>query len=431
MTGERSFYGKWIVIGSLIITIFTMAIINNTTAFYMTPICKELGFSTGAFSGCYSMSAVGAAAGAILAGSLIKKIPIRLMMVIGAAGTGLAFMGISIADRLWHFYLLLLLADLFMAFITNVPLTTMINNWYIDKRGMMTGLVFAGAGLGSIVLAPFCEWMIQAAGWHASATVSGAIILVTALPVCLFIFRNAPKDMGQEPFRYAEGSREALKAAAKAEAEKGELEAVDNNEGVPKRIAIKSGAFVFLVLGLLCMGMVCSGVMVHIPNFLYELDMNAGFVMAILSVGMLIGTFANGVMIDKLGIVKGLLVTTILFILGMLCLLFTTESTGFLAYIMALLVGVSVCISTVGPPMLTSAIFGMRDYSALYGLIYALFLVGCVLGPVICGVVYEINSSYSLVWIIYIFIGLGMFLLPSMAVKAGKKLRKKVKNENC
>lgn len=63
MTRESLFYGKWIVIGSLMITIFTMAIINNTTAFYMTPICKELGFSTGAFSECYSMSAVGGSAG--------------------------------------------------------------------------------------------------------------------------------------------------------------------------------------------------------------------------------------------------------------------------------------------------------------------------------------------------------------------------------
>lgn len=392
----------------------------------MTPICNELGFSTAGFSGVYSMSAVGAAAGAILAGIIIKKMPIRFMMVIGAIGTGLSFIGIAVATRLWQFYILLLCVDLFMALITNVPLTTMINNWYIDKRGMMTGLVFAGAGLGSIILSPLCEYMIQATGWHATAIVSGIIILVTALPVCLFIFKNAPSDVNQEPFRYAEGSKEALAAEAKANA--GE-ECSDLNEGVPKEIAVKSSSFVLLVLGLLCMGMVCSGVMVHIPNFLYELNMNAGFVISILSVGVLIGTFANGVVIDKFGLVKGLFATTVFFILGMLCLLFTTSDRGFLAYIMALLVGVSVCISTVGPPMLTSTIFGMKDYASLYGLIYALFLVGCVLGPIICGMVYEINKSYSLVWIIYMFIGLGMFLFPSMAIKAGKSLRKKIRDK--
>ncbi len=50
MGKEKPFYGKWIVFGSLMITTFAMAIINNTTAFYMTPICNELGFSTAAFS---------------------------------------------------------------------------------------------------------------------------------------------------------------------------------------------------------------------------------------------------------------------------------------------------------------------------------------------------------------------------------------------
>lgn len=425
MGKEKPFYGKWIVFGSLMITTFAMAIINNTTAFYMTPICNELGFSTAAFSGCYSMSAVGAALGAILAGSLLKKIPIRVMMTIGAAGTALAFMGLSIANQLWQFYVLLLITDLCMAFITNVPLTTMINNWYVAKRGMMTGLVFAGAGLGSIVLSPLCEYLIQSMGWHATATVSGLIILVTALPVCLFIFRTAPEDMGQKPFTYPKGSPEALKEAAKGDTDT--QSTADNKEGVPKKIAIRSSAFGLLVLGLLCMGMVCSGVMVHIPNFLYALDMNAGFVISVLSIGMLIGTFANGIIVDKLGLVKDLLFVTILFILGMLCLLFTTPKTAFLPYIMALLVGFSVCISTVGPPMLTSSIFGMKDYAALYGLVYALFLVGCVLGPVVCGLVYQMSGGYSMVWILYLFIALGMFLFPTMAIKAGKTLRRKAK----
>jgi len=421
---ETSFYGKWIVFGSLMITTFTMAIINNTTAFYMTPICTELGFSKAAFSGCYSMSAVGAAAGAILAGSLLKKIPIRTMMVIGAAGTGLSFMGLSIANHLWQFYVLLFLTDLCMALITNVPLTTMINNWYIAKRGMMTGIVFAGAGLGSIVLSPLCEQLILSMGWHATATVSGLIILITALPVCLFIFRTAPEDMGQKPFTYPEGSAEALKEAANADADTNQKDSA--KEGVPKKTATRSSAFALLVIGLLCMGMVCSGVMVHIPSFLYELDMNAGFVISVLSIGMLVGTFANGIVIDKLGLVKGLFIVTVLFVLGMLCLLFTTPQTAFLAYIMALLVGFSVCISTVGPPMLTSSIFGMKDYASLYGLVYALFLVGCVLGPVICGIVYDVSGGYALVWILYMFIALGMFLFPTMAIKAGKALRRKV-----
>ena len=103
MQKGKQFYGKWIIFGSLVITVFTMAIINNTTSFYMTPVCNELGFATAAFSGAFSMAAIGAALGALLAGALINKIRIRVMMVIGALGTGLSFIGLSVATQLWHF----------------------------------------------------------------------------------------------------------------------------------------------------------------------------------------------------------------------------------------------------------------------------------------------------------------------------------------
>lgn len=425
MQKGKQFYGKWIIFGSLVITVFTMAIINNTTSFYMTPVCNELGFATAAFSGAFSMAAIGAALGALLAGALINKIRIRVMMVIGALGTGLSFIGLSVATQLWHFYVLLLLADLSMGLIANVPLTTMINNWYVDNRGLMTGLVFAGAGLGSIVLSPLCEQWILSLGWHSSALISGGIILVTALPVCLLIFIKAPDEKGQKPFTYPEGSPAALKAAEKAGKESGGAQLNDPNEGVPKKMAMRSSAFLLLVLGLLCMGMISSGVMVHIPNFLYDLDMNAGFVMSVLSIGMLLGMFATGIVVDKLGLVKALLLTTVIFSLGMLCVFFTTAKTGFLAYIMAFLVGFSVCISAVGPPLLTSTVFGTRDYPALYGLNYALSLVGCVVGPIICGVIYDASGSYSLVWIINIFIAVGMFVFSAMGVKSGMALRRK------
>lgn len=428
MSKQKAFYGKWIVIGSLMITMFTMAIINNTTTFYMTPVCAELGFSIGAFSAAYSMAAVGATIGAIVTGTLLSKLPLKLMMSIGAIGTGLSIVGLSYADKLWHFYVLLLTADLFMAMVSNVPLTTMINNWYVDNRGMMTGLVFAGAGFGSIFLSPLTEWMINSLGWHASATISGLIIIVTALPACLFLFKKCPADKGQEAFRFPEGSAAAIKAAKKAEAEAAQNAGVDMSEGLTKEQATHSKAFLWLALGLLCMGMVSSGVMVHIPNFLDGLAMNAGFVISVLSIGRLIGTFSTGVIMDKMGLIKALFISTCLFVAGMVCLVFTSAEAAILPYIMALFVGLSVCVASVAPPMLTSEIFGMKAYSSLYGLNYAIFLIGCVLGPIICGIIYEI-SGYNLVWMIYIVFAVGMFAFSAMGVKAGKKHRARLAAE--
>jgi len=420
----KNFYGMKIVIGSLFLTVFSMAIINNTASFYMEPICKTLGFTVAEFSAVYSMAALGAAVGAMLAGTLVQKLPIRLMMIIGALGTGLGFGGMSMATQIWQFYILMFVTDCSMALITNIPIATMLSNWYIDNRGKMIGLVFAGTGLGSLVFSPLTEFLIGSTGWQTSFQIMAGIILITALPVCIFVFYKTPADVGQKPFTFPEGSPEAEKAAAARAESKDSGSADDIESGVPRKVAFTTPAFWLLAGCLLLMGIMCSGVMVHIPTYLYQNDMNAGFVMAVLSVGILVGTFGSGVLMDKLGLVKVLMLCVIAYSAGMVCLYFVPY-TAVLSYVMAVCLGLSVCIAKVGPPMLTSTIFGMKDYSFLYGLNYTIFLVGSVTGPVLCGILYQINESYSMVWIINIIFAVGMFFMSVVATKAGGAARRK------
>ena len=61
----------------------------------------------------------------------------------------------------------------------------------------------------------------------------------------------------------------------------------------------------------------------------------------------------------------------------------------------------------------------MKDYSFLYGLNYTLFLIGAVIGPVACGIIYQANEDYGPVWLINIAIAAGMFIFSTLALKAG------------
>ncbi len=421
MGEKRGFYGKWIILGSLMITVFTMAIINNTTSFYMTPVCEQFGFSIASFSICYSFAAIGAAAGAIVAGILINKLPLRLMMTLGIILTAACFAGLSIATQLWQFYILLCFADFGMGLASNIPLTTMLSNWYVDKRGTMTGVVFAGMGVGGVIFSILVEKWILNLSWQSATVISGVIILIIALPVCLFLFYKKPEDIGQTAFVYPEGSGKKHEKAA--EEKKDAVQADD--DGVSKGEALRSPVFYILSAGLLCLGLIAAGVMVHVPNFLYEIGMNAGVTMAILSAVAIVGTFVSGVIFDKLGPVKGMLVAAGAFILGMICLYCATQ-IQWLVYLMALFVGFSICIGTTGPPLLTSAVFGTKDYSSLFGILYALFLVGCMAGPVFSGAIFDLSGNYGPVWLIFIAVAAVMFLFCAWAVASGRKLRHKL-----
>lgn len=248
--------------------------------------------------------------------------------------------------------------------------------------------------------------------------INGGIILATALPVSLLVFYKSPADIGQKPFTYPEGSPEAIKAAAASNDNKEKAMSSDPDAGLTRKEAFASPAFWLLAAGLLFMGFMCSGVMVHIPTYLGQLGMNAGFVMALLAIASLVGTFASGYLMDKIGLVKVLLFCGISFSLGMVFLFFTKYTLVF-AFLMSIFVGLSVCIAKVGPPMLTSSIFGMKDYSFLYGLNYTLFLIGAVIGPVACGIIYQANEDYGPVWLINIAIAAGMFIFSTLALKAG------------
>lgn len=418
MKEEQAFYGKRIVLGSLMVTVFTMAIVNKTPPFYMTPICDELGFSITGFSVGFAFSALGAAVGAICAGFLINKLKLRVMMSIGIIITGVSFAALGIASQLWQFYLLLFLIDFGMGLAENIPLTTMISNWYIGKRGMMTGIVFSGMGVGGIFLSILIEKLIFNVGWQSAALISGIIIVVTALPACLFIFYKKPEDIGQKPF--VDSNSITKESEAKPE---------ESGEGVSKSVALRSLPFFMLVIGLLCMGIISSGVMVHIPNFLYGLDMNAGVPMGLLSAVAAVGALASGIIFDKLGPVRGILIATIIFSCGMICL-YLTASMPLLVYLMVVCVGLSVCIASPGPPLLTSSVFGTKDYSSLFGIIWALFLVGCIIGPILSGAIFDATGSYGIVWLVFIGIAVMMFIFCALAVAGGQRLRQKLaKNE--
>lgn len=409
---SKKFYGKWIVIGCFLLAAFPVALVNKTVTFYMAPICAEYGFSIAAFSMVYSLAALGAAVGAVAIGSLISKGNIKLIMAGGALISGVAFFLVSLSTQLWHFYVLFPILDLGLAAISSVPLSYLVGNWYIDKRGTMTALVFVGIGLGGVVLSPTLEYIINNFGWQLAAQVSAALILVISIPICLFVIKREPAGIGQEP--YVESGNKKKKDKEKEEKEEKHF------EGVSRSVAIKSSTFYILAFSLICLGIAAGGIVVHIPNYMSTLGISYGTIMAVLSVAAMIGTLVSGVLFDKVGAVIGMLFTTILLLVGCVCLMLVSKTPA-LAYIMAIAIGFSVCISNTGPPLLTSTMYGMKDYSKLFGIQYAMFLVGCVIGPMVSGIMVTKSGSYNTVWIFMAITTIVMFISVFIAIMGAKK----------
>src|SRR3972149_3869426 len=67
--------------------------------------------------------------------------------------------------------------------------------WSPSNRGLAGGVVSAGIGLGTFLIAPLARALTNAWGWRGAMLVLGDLAWLVVIPVALLI-RNAPAEMG-------------------------------------------------------------------------------------------------------------------------------------------------------------------------------------------------------------------------------------------
>ena len=81
---------------------------------------------------------------------------------------------------------------------TAVPIMATISRWFVKRRGLMSGLVQSGAGIGGFIISPMSGWLISAHGWRTTYGVLGVISLIGMVVSGLFLRRD-PRDVGLLP----------------------------------------------------------------------------------------------------------------------------------------------------------------------------------------------------------------------------------------
>ncbi|MDH8085358.1 MFS transporter, partial [Klebsiella pneumoniae] len=66
-------------------------------------------------------------------------------------------------------------------------------NWFVKRRGLAVGLAFAGVGIGSIIILPWVQFLIDRSGWRAASWAMGILVLVALIPLNLLLHKR-PED---------------------------------------------------------------------------------------------------------------------------------------------------------------------------------------------------------------------------------------------
>ena len=76
-----------------------------------------------------------------------------------------------------------------------IPLLSTVSRWFVRRRGLMTGIVLAGLGTGTIFMPILVGQLISGYGWRMAFVALGIISLVSIIIAAQFLRRD-PQSQG-------------------------------------------------------------------------------------------------------------------------------------------------------------------------------------------------------------------------------------------
>ena len=153
---------------------------------------EEFGWERGSTALMFSITILFYGLVAPAAGGLVDRFGPRLVLPVGACIMGGGFVLCSLARTQWHFYLFYgVIAAVGLSIAGWTPLTTMLSNWFVKKRGLVFGILAAAFGI-SLPSAYIAQFLISSFGWQAAYVIIGLASITIIVALCAFFLRCSP-----------------------------------------------------------------------------------------------------------------------------------------------------------------------------------------------------------------------------------------------
>jgi MFS family permease len=384
---RRKLYYGWVVVGTLATTeTISWGILYYAFAAFLVPMQQELGWSTAALTGAYSLALLVSGLAAVPVGRWVDRHGPRLLMTLGSIGGTILLLTWARVESLPGFYLLWLLMGLVLAATLYEPAFTVVATWFHRLRGRALLLLTFVAGFASTIFLPVATALIEQLGWRQALVVLAAFLAVTTIPAHALVLRRRPEDLGLLPD--GERSREERRGDAHLAI-----------EGVALRQALHEHGFWWLTAAFFFGTLASVAVAVHLIPFLLTEGYAPGFAAA--ATGLIGATqVASRVVVTLVGNrCPAVPLTAAVFALqgaAVLILLAWQQASGVLLAV--ILLGAGRGAVTLMRASLVAERYGRAHYGAIGGAL-ALFVSGAAaLAPVGAGVAYQVVGGYTVVF---------------------------------
>lgn len=377
----------WLILFFSFVGLLAVQGIRLSFGAFIQPWEKQFSVDRGTISSISMISFVFYGLSQPIVGKLIDRFGVRKIVSISTIIVGLSIFASYFVTSIWQLFILYgVIASIGFGGVSNVTTTVVITNWFSEKRGLVFGIMEAGAGAGQMLLVPSSLILIERFGWKHTVVYFGLFLLLVIFPALLIFLRNSPSDKGLQAY----GGSVSVEENKSAETT------------VHKSLSIKSVAklreFWFLALPFFVCGITTTGLMdTHLIPYSNDHGLSTsvtGITVSLLAAFNIIGILLSGILADKVDsrIMLGVLYGT----RSLALLILVYSNTPSLFFIFAIVFGL-VDFATVAPTQLLATHY-FKDYSVgfVLGLLFLGHQIGSALGSYIPGLLYSLSGNYHL-----------------------------------
>jgi len=384
MIGTSLFQGRWWVVFASFLGLIVSQGTITTFAFgiFLKPVSEDLGLSRGIFSLTNGLLSIICAIFIPIVGILVDRYGIRTVLMPMIVLFALTTASLSyLQSSLILLFGLFALQGLFAASQVPTGYAKAISAWFDRDRGLALGIAMAGVGLGVALMPQFLTYMIQNYGWRIAYIGLGVAVIVFAfVPVALFI-REPPS-----PAVPQRGMRPDL------------IDGLSLDEVVKRswRFWAMNVAFFLAVMAI-------QGTITHVVALLTDRGIpvqTAAGAISVAGLALIAGRILSGFCVDRFFAPYVAVFFFVCPIVGIALLL--SGAAGSVPLVGTVLCGLGAGAEVDLMAFFVGRYFGLRAFGAIYGLMFAIFLIGSGLGAYVMGLCFDLTHSYTPMLIVFV-----------------------------
>lgn len=207
---HKPHYAWFICLGAALSLCVVMGLGVNIFTIYQPEIIALNGFTNAQGSWITTTRSLFILGTLLVVNQLCAKLGLRLVMTLGMLLVGLSCFSFGMSTTFPMYCFSAALTGVGYCMGGMVPLSLIISNWFVSRRGLALGLASAGSGVVTIFAPGIISALIRSSGLKTAFFAEGAFILVLCA-VNALLLRDTPASKGPAP--YGEGSAVGSSAA--------------------------------------------------------------------------------------------------------------------------------------------------------------------------------------------------------------------------